>query len=70
MVLLFNNGRNPLLGPSWSGVSDRLALRRNGGVRTGAIWAEHRILDEVSHGQDFASIAEEGAAVAADRLQR
>merc|ERR1712004_663529 len=75
IVMLFNNGRNPLLGQDPNdpaGPELQVDWRFGETVEFEAEqfgWSPE-FLDEASYRQDFASIAEEAAAVAAERLRR
>jgi len=75
IVMLFNNGRNPLLGQDPNdpaGPELQVDWRFGDTVEFEAEqfgWSPE-FLDEASNRQDFASIAEEAAEVAAERLRR
>jgi len=75
IVMLFNNGRNPLLGqdpndPAGPELQVDWRFGETAEFEAGQFGWSPEFLDEASYRQDFASIAEEAAAVAAERLRR
>merc|ERR1712117_189349 len=75
IVMLFNNGRNPLLGqdpndPAGPELQVDWRFGETAEFEAEQLGWSPEFLDEASLRQDFASIAEEAAAVAVERLRR